>query len=148
MPENENADGWKQGTVTHAGKKYTFQAKVYDEGSDYGINGGRVSKLSVIPEGGSWGACVIDYDRGWGIQPSSEHQPILEKILALYNTSDAAPANPDVPAYLSAVDREAEGASRYGSERPGMEHKNAQGCPKCRYYIPDQHAMDCSERGR
>ena len=44
---------WISGTIGDA----RFSAKVYDLGSDYGINGGRVSKL--------WIRGVASYDRGW-----------------------------------------------------------------------------------
>ncbi len=39
--------------------RFEFWAKVYAEPSDFGINGGRVSKLEV---GDSF---YINYDRGW-----------------------------------------------------------------------------------
>ncbi len=50
--------GWVEGE--YEGRRY--QAKVYDEPSDYGINGGRVSKLWVR---GTTYNTFINYDRGW-----------------------------------------------------------------------------------
>ena len=40
-------------------------AKVYDEGSEYGINGGRISKLTIKIDG----VTTLCYDRGWDIEP-------------------------------------------------------------------------------
>jgi len=82
------SDGWKKGTLEHGGKRYSYEAKVYEEGSEYGINGGRVSKLHVKAADGDWSKSVIEYDRGWSIQPSSEHRPLLDKLLQLYNAAD------------------------------------------------------------
>jgi hypothetical protein len=48
---------WVEGNIG----KHGFQAKVYDEGSDFGIDDGRVSKLSI--------SGVCNYDRGWDEQP-------------------------------------------------------------------------------
>jgi hypothetical protein len=46
---------------------FTYQAKVYDAPSVYGINEGRVSKLELRLNG----AVVANYDRGWDIDPTS-----------------------------------------------------------------------------
>lgn len=56
------------------GVRYT--AKVYDEGSEYGINGGRISKLTLTIDG----ECVYNYDRGEDIPPQNE---AAEKALAI-----------------------------------------------------------------
>ena len=66
--------GWLEGNIG----RFSFQAKVFDRGSRFGINQGRVSKLSV------WdGNCeIIGYDRGWGIEPAcDEYQKILWDLL-------------------------------------------------------------------
>ena len=64
-------DLWKKGQMaitTEFGEElYVWEAKVYDEGSKYGINGGRVSKLQVRRDG----VVVCNYDRGWDIKPES-----------------------------------------------------------------------------
>ena len=66
-----NESLWKKGQIaitTDAGEElYTWEAKVYDEGSKHGINGGRVSKLEVRRDG----TIVCNYDRGWDINPKS-----------------------------------------------------------------------------
>ena len=56
---------WNNGTATIAGTTYKINAKVYAEPSEYGIGGGRVSKLWVSdPATGH----TYEYDRGdeWG----------------------------------------------------------------------------------
>ena len=42
-----------------------FSAKIYDEPSEYGIEGGRISKLAIKVDG-VW---TCNYDRGWDIKP-------------------------------------------------------------------------------
>lgn len=43
-----------------------FSAKAFEEGSEFGIDGGNVSKLNVGPEGGPQN---ISYDRGRETEP-------------------------------------------------------------------------------
>lgn len=59
---------------------YHYQAKVYDEGSIYGINEGRISKLWMSRDGKT----VVSYDRGWDIRPDAEAQAAFEKIIARF----------------------------------------------------------------
>lgn len=57
---------------------YRFSAKVFDRGSEFGIEDGRISKLHV------WNndTGVFDYSRGWGDRPrTSEHFEVLLKQL-------------------------------------------------------------------
>lgn len=44
----QKADGWMLGTIEGG---YEWQAKVYEKPSEFGINGGRVSKLFIRPVG-------------------------------------------------------------------------------------------------
>lgn len=53
-----------------------FHAKIFDEGSDYGINDGRVSKFFVY-EGER---VVLEYDRGWSIKPVGLLMAMCEEI--------------------------------------------------------------------
>lgn len=76
--------GWIDGTIGG----YRFQAKIFDEGSEYGINGGRVSKLCVWDEElrakkqGIWSATIVNFDRGWDIKPkTAAHKAILSALL-------------------------------------------------------------------
>lgn len=54
-----------------------YQVKVYQEGSVFGINEGRISKLCLqIGE-----EVVADYDRGWDVEPTCEAAEIALAIL-------------------------------------------------------------------
>ena len=58
-------DGWRE--YTDEKKGLFIQAKVYDVGSDFGISGGRISKLFVR----RLNNVVISYDRGWDVNPNT-----------------------------------------------------------------------------
>jgi NDP-sugar pyrophosphorylase family protein len=86
--EFTNGTNWVSGIVN--GGEYHFSAKLFDEGSDYGImqNGyeGRVSKL-FIATGDSYmnlgfEGCICNYDRGWDILPRDIHvfEAIMDKL--------------------------------------------------------------------
>lgn len=47
--------------------------KAYDEGSVYGINEGRISKLTIQIDGKT----VVAYDRGWDIEPDENDQAAM-----------------------------------------------------------------------
>jgi hypothetical protein len=57
--------GWIEGTIN--GLK--FNAKVFDEGSEFGINEGRVSKLYILDE--AQRKIVLNYERGWDVRPKT-----------------------------------------------------------------------------
>lgn len=64
---------------------YTFSAKVYCIGSDYGIHKGRTSKLLVHlgayeQSRKNW---IANYDRGWDVRPTKEHQKSVDRIIGL-----------------------------------------------------------------
>lgn len=67
----EQGENWCSGTVG----EYKFEAKSFDEGSIFGINGGRVSKLCIkrldtYGNGKDWfDGVIVNYDRGWDIKP-------------------------------------------------------------------------------
>lgn len=63
---------WKSETIDGI----RFEAKVYDEKSEYGINNGNVSKLSI--------SGVADYDRGWNKRPKTSYEKQLVKELLEY----------------------------------------------------------------
>jgi len=84
-----NSSNWKTGTVrgydknTGKGISYRYDAKVYEKGSEYGINEGRISKLWIAD---SRGNTVASYDRGWNMEPATkEVKAALEIILNLYS---------------------------------------------------------------
>lgn len=80
---------WVEGTVD----KYIFQAKLFDEGSIYGINNGRVSKLMIWDEKIRWekqnifDACIMNYDRGWDIEIAPENQQYFNAVMELLENS-------------------------------------------------------------
>ena len=66
---------WHEGTIEipMKGKKTKiahYWVKAYDEGSEYGINGGRISKLTITIDGEK----VVNYDRGWDIEPAEDDE--------------------------------------------------------------------------
>lgn len=78
---------WKKGCIgiPQDGGKYKavhYEAKVYDEGSRFGIDGGRISKLALKMDG-EW---VATYDRGWDIKPTCiEAEMALAILMEEYN---------------------------------------------------------------
>ena len=77
---------WKTGKINISGcdgKRLVFEywAKVYDKPSEYGINEGRVSKLTIRIDG----TVVCNYDRGWDMEPKTQAaKQALELMLAKY----------------------------------------------------------------
>ena len=72
---------WRKGTLVIKKQLLTYCAKVYDEGSEYGINEGRISKLEVRQDN----KLLLNYDRGWDIEPDCELAEIaLAMLLDLY----------------------------------------------------------------
>lgn len=69
-------DLWVVGKIGKCG----FNAKVYDIGSKFGINGGRVSKLAIWddkvrqPGRAFFSTCFVNYDRGWDIEPETQEE--------------------------------------------------------------------------
>ena len=67
------------------GKKdgYGYEAKVYDEKSKHGINGGRVSKLSLTDKNNK---TVVNYDRGWDVSPKGrKSNKAVKSILSIFD---------------------------------------------------------------
>lgn len=60
-----------------AAGEYTFSAKLFDRGSMYGINDGRVSKLWI----GKGKTTAAHYDRGWDIKPGKEYKEVFDAVM-------------------------------------------------------------------
>ena len=78
----EEKNMWHEGTigVPKGDGKYTFVhywVKAYDEGSQYGIDGGRISKLTLKISG----EVVYNYDRGLDVPPQNEAAEMALAIL-------------------------------------------------------------------
>ena len=70
---------WMKGNVNG----YEYEAKVYADSSDMGINRGRISKLDVMRNGKT----VAHYDRGWDVRPTTAaEKEALKAILRKYPT--------------------------------------------------------------
>ena len=71
------------------GTTYDFKwcIKHYGEGSKYGINGGRISKLWIQRE--SNGEIIANYDRGWDVQPTeataADGMEVYKMLLEKFN---------------------------------------------------------------
>lgn len=78
---------WHEGTiripVTGSKEKKIahFWVKAYDKGSEYGINEGRISKLTIKIDG----EMVVNYDRGWDIEPDENDEAVMIAYSILLN---------------------------------------------------------------
>jgi hypothetical protein len=84
MTNEESRRLWKEGSIGIPDAKdknkmtvAKYNAKVYDEPSNYGINGGKISKLQIRING----EVVCNYDRGWDEEPKTEEAKIALYIL-------------------------------------------------------------------
>ena len=75
---------YKDGRLQIAGGTFYFRMKRYDVGSQFGINGGRISKLTIRNE--RTNKEVVNYDRGWDIKPTTKSaQAALDWVLSNFN---------------------------------------------------------------
>lgn len=78
---------WHEGTIgipkKEGGSKVAhYWVKAYDEGSEYGINGGKISKLTLKIDG----ELVANYDRGWDVEPDeNDHDVMVAYYILLQN---------------------------------------------------------------
>lgn len=79
---------WQEGVFEIDGTGLKYFAKVFDEGSKFGINGGRISKLEIIKDTGTRSYIndpIVMYDRGWEVKPrNSLGKKALEYVLGLF----------------------------------------------------------------
>ena len=68
----ETHGNWKIGTINGI----SFHAKVYDEGSEFGIDGGNVSKL--------WIKGICNYDREWDERAATAKGKAMVSALVAY----------------------------------------------------------------
>jgi len=81
----EKDENWCSGLVGG----FKFEAKLFDEGSIFGIKNGRVSKLSIWDEktrqitSNFFASCIVNYDRGWDIKPKKEYKNHFDAVMNL-----------------------------------------------------------------
>lgn len=68
---------WNEGTVSVNGEIFHYWMKQYEEGSEYGINGGRISKLTIKRGGRE----VYNYDRSEDIAPIDKNTETALSII-------------------------------------------------------------------
>jgi hypothetical protein len=61
---------WNEGYLKDNGEAISWQVKSYDEGSEFGIDEGRISKLFIFSK--TTGAVLASYDRGWDKKPATK----------------------------------------------------------------------------
>lgn len=72
---------WIKGTCRYLNKEYIVNAKVFLEGSEYGINEGPVSKLWIQSQEDK--EVIVNYDRGWDVEPKdSTMQQMMDLVIA------------------------------------------------------------------
>ena len=73
---------WKQGNIKVGGSTIGYWVKSFEEGSQFGINNGRISKLMLKRDG----RIIANYDRGWDIIPfDSEAEAALADLMKKFN---------------------------------------------------------------
>ena len=73
---------WKEGDIVIGSTVFHYWIKRYDTGSQWGIDGGRISKL-MIKRGNE---IVANYDRGWDVRPSDgDTEKAFEMIISAEN---------------------------------------------------------------
>lgn len=68
---------WKEGSLKVQSSIFHYWLKAYEEGSEWGINGGKVSKLMLKRND----KIVANYDRGWDVEPADEDTKLAVEIL-------------------------------------------------------------------
>ena len=74
---------WKEGALKVNSSWFHYWIKVFDEPSNFGINEGRISKLTLKRKD----QIVCNYDRGWDIRPVDEDTEMALQIL-LYSENN------------------------------------------------------------
>nr|DAS04075.1 MAG TPA: hypothetical protein [Caudoviricetes sp.] len=73
---------WEHGSLKVENQNVSYSMKVFEEPSKYGINGGRISKLTLKANK----RVIANYDRGWDIMPTGKlANEALEMILDARN---------------------------------------------------------------
>lgn len=69
---------WTNGIING----FDFCVKHFEEGSRFGINNGRISKLWIAKNG----KVYANYDRGWDVRPTDpEAKKVYDELIERYN---------------------------------------------------------------
>ena len=75
---------WKEGSLKIHDSIFHYWMKVYEEGSQFGIDGGRISKLTIRKLDES--RDLVNYDRDWDVEPTTDEvREVYAIILEKYN---------------------------------------------------------------
>ena len=89
--EFEPNTNWCKGEIG----KFKFEAKLFDVGSTFGIDNGRISKLMIWDEKirqkkkNIFKAAIVNYDRGWDIEPIKANKKYYESVKILLENAPA-----------------------------------------------------------
>ena len=75
---------WSEGTAfLPNGRQFRFSVKSYERPSESGIDGGRISKLTLMTEARR--SIVAEYDRGWVTKPRTrEQKAVCDALVAFW----------------------------------------------------------------
>ncbi len=68
---------WKEGSIKVHESVFHYWIKVFEEGSEFGIEGGKISKLMLKRDG----QVVCNYERGWDKKPVDPDTQLAYEIL-------------------------------------------------------------------
>ena len=73
---------WSKGSIEIDGTKVQYWVKHFEEGSEWGIDGGRISKLECRIDG----EMLLHYERGWDKKPATKlAKKAYATMLKMYN---------------------------------------------------------------
>ena len=73
---------WSKGNIEIDGAKVEYWVKHFEEGSEFGIDGGKISKLECRINGET----LLHYERGWDKKPTTKLAKKAYAILTkMYN---------------------------------------------------------------
>ena len=80
--ERQLGQGWKSEESING--KYVATILSFDQPSRYGIDGGKISKLTIQDKKNKsrW---LCNFDRGWDIEPEDEVRDFYDEIIKKYN---------------------------------------------------------------
>ena len=75
---------WTLGEIQIGKKTISYQVKHYEEGSPFGIEGGKISKLWLMDK--ESGEVEASYERGWGKKPqTAEARKACRELMERFN---------------------------------------------------------------